>query len=244
MPKNRRWVNPLLAVTLLVAVGAAFYPLIRAARRDAWRANQLNNFRQILLAIHNFHDSYQRLPTAMRRDESGRPLSSWRFQLVPYLESLMQDVDFSERWDDPTNCWCLPGFFWCYASPFEYGDMWSARADIARCNTSIVAVTGPGTAFDGDRFCRFEDLDRDTILIIEMAHTDICWAEPGDLDVQHVPASITRGTSGDGVYVGLADGSAHFLSHDVPLKELNKFFTIEGAEQHDFQEVLGPYIVR
>jgi hypothetical protein len=100
---------------------------------------------------------------------------------------------------------------------------------------------GPGTAFEDERVLGFKDLDGDTVIAIEVARTDTHWMEPGDLPVDDVPPSIVQGLEGDGVHVLFADGQVWFLSPDVPLADLRKFFTVDGAKRYDREQLLGPY---
>lgn len=238
MADRLRWRTWLLrasvVVLLALVVAVLLYPAIRSARRAALRQERANKLRQIGLALWNFQDSYKRLPPAVRTDEAGRPLGSWRFQILPYLEAMMLGIDFADRWDDPANRYlsARPHFIFC----------WSGDQDTPESlHPNVVAVTGPGTAFDGDRACSLADIDPDTILAIEVADWDCHWMEPGDLRVDQVPESIVRGMDGDGVHVLFADATVWFVASDVPLGELTKFFTIDGAKQWDREQVLGPY---
>ena len=224
-----------LVVALLVfALVAALLPAIRKARRAARRQQRANHLKQIGLALHNFDAAYHRLPPAVRTDEAGRPLGSWRFQILPFLEAMMLGIDFADRWDDPANRYlsARPHYTYC----------WSGSNDLPEClHPNIVAVTGPGTAFDGDRACRLADLDPDTILAMEVADWDCHWMEPGDLRVDRVPESIVQGMEGDGLHVLFADGSVWFVPSGVPPDDLAKLFTIDGAKQYDREQILGPY---
>jgi hypothetical protein len=233
--RRTRWVICASAVlALAVLVLAVSFFSIRARRRAARRAWRMNNLKQIGQAFHSFHVSYKRFPPAVRTDDLGRPLSSWRFQILPYVESHMIGIDYSKRWDDAANRWLsrTPSQAYCFS---ENG------ASPERLRTNVVAITGPGTAFDGDEGLRYEDLDFDMILAIEVAHSDYHWMEPGDLHIDEVRESVTRGFDGDGVHVLFASGEVCFLRRDVPLADLKKFFTIEGAKRYDREEVLGPY---
>jgi hypothetical protein len=87
---------------------------------------------------------------------------------------MMVGIDFGDRWDDPVNRWLCHSLFYAFC--------FSPEADLPeRFHTNVVAITGPGTAFDDERDCRLADIDDDTILVIEVASTDVHWAEPGDL---------------------------------------------------------------
>jgi prepilin-type processing-associated H-X9-DG protein len=210
------------------------YPAVRAARIAAWRTQRSNNLKQVGLAFHNFHDIYRRCPAAVRRDELGRPLSSWRFQLSMYAEAWMLDVSFGDRWDDPQNRW-LTGY------PHPLYCLHPDRDPPENLHTNVVGITGPGTIFDEGREYRFGQFDSDTIVAIEVAEFDVCWAEPGDLHIDDVNESVLAGPDGGGLHVLFADGSVWFIPSTVPLEGLKKFFTIEGARAHDREQVLAPY---
>jgi len=140
-------------------------------------------------------------------------------------------------WDDPINrpLSSRPFYAFCYSKD---------DGSLESLHTSVVAITGPGTAFEEGRACRLEDIDSDTILVIEVADTDIHWAEPGDLGINDATESITSGSDGAGLHVLFADGAVWFLNSNVPFEDLKKFFTIESARKHDRHEVLGRYASR
>jgi len=222
------------ALFLLVAI---LLQIAGDLRRAARASHYTNELKLVGLAIHNFEDVYQRLPPAVRTDKAGRPLSSWRFHVLPFVEAIMMEVHYDDRWDDPTNRWVSSRPFHVYC--------WSSGKGLPESlHTNVVAITGPGTAFDADRVTRLRDLDSDTILAIAIADSGIHWMEPGDLAIDQVPESITQGVEGYGVHVLFADASVWMLRPDVPLEDLKQFFTIEGARRYDRDEVLGPYALR
>jgi len=79
---------------------------------------------------------------------------------------------------------------------------------------------------------RLKDIATDTILAIEIASSDVA-GEPGDVDIEHISASITQGIDGRGVH---GDYSrmvlVWFLGIDVPLDELKNSSTIDAAKRH------------
>lgn len=223
---------------LVIAFGvfvALLLPAVRAARTAARRLERARRLRQVGLALHNFCDTYQRLPLAVHRDKQGRPLSSWRFQVSVYLEGWMRDIALDKRWDDPENEWLTgePMYGYCLQ------DLHDSLPSPDRLHTNVVAITGPGTAFDGERECRLGDVDSDTVLAIEIAESGTHWAAPGDLSIDEVDASILDGLDGYGVLVLFADLEVWLVPPDVPLGDLKKFFTIEGAKRYDREHVLG-----
>ncbi len=234
-PSKRLRVLVLVIVAILavvaVVVGLCF--AVHEARRTAHRMHYSNSMREIGLALSYFEDIYGRLPPAVHRDRAGRPLSSWRFRLVPFLSGLMRRIEYDMRWDDPANRWLSRYQFLCFC--------WMPRENDLR--TNVMAITGPGTSFDEDRVVRLKELPPDTVLAVEIASSGTEWGEPGDLDIGHIPESITQGVEGDGVHVLFADGEVWLLRADVPLGELRKFFTIEGAKRYQREHVLRPYTI-
>lgn len=215
---------------ILIAFGGALWPVFRAVRDAGRRTQRRNSMMQVGLALHNFHDVYRRFPPAVRRDKAGRPLSSWRFQLMPYLEAWMLDVDFGEHSYDAETRWCFD--LGCYC--------WNAHTDFPECgHTNVTAITGEGTAFEIGKETRLSDIDRDTILVMEVAESDTLWMEPGDLSLDDIDQDTLRGPDGSGVFVLFADARVWFLPAATPVEDLKKFLTIEGAKKYDRERVLN-----
>ncbi|MHC4177455.1 MAG: DUF1559 family PulG-like putative transporter [Planctomycetota bacterium] len=226
-----------LAVLGVLLVGG-FLLFRRSARRAVWRATRANYLKQIGVGFHNFENANKHFPPAVRRDESGRPLCSWRLQLLPFMEAIMIGIHYGKPWDDPVNrkvTGQLASVF-CFAADEDSPD---------RFHTNFVAITGPGTPLDEDQGCRIKNLDMsDTILVIEIVESNTHWAAAGDLHIDRIPESITAGPDGGGVHVLFANGEVWFLRREVPLADLKKFFTIEGAKRYDREMLLAPYAER
>jgi hypothetical protein len=232
-----RWKRIAVGAVFLTALAAALIPLTNTARRAARHQQRVNNLKQIYLALANFDDVYRRLPPPVRSDEAGRPLCSWRFQILPFVEAMMNRLDFGDRWDDPSNRWLLNMYhpIYCWSTDRGAGGL--------RC-TNVAAITGPGTAFDCERTVRLGEIPANTVCLIEIHDSDTYWMEPGDLRVDNITESIVRGIDGDGVHVLFADGTVWFISADVPFNNLRKLFTTKGAAANDRERLLGPYALR
>jgi hypothetical protein len=223
-----------IAAVLVVGGIATSIMVIMHLKRQLERRSQYNaDARYIAVALLGFVDCYKCLPPAVHYDNTGRALSSWRFQLIPFIEGIMRGIDNKAPWDAPVNDWITgrPYIFSFHLPGEEVTD------------TNIMAITGPGTAFEEGRVIQPRDISPDTILAIEIANSGIHWAEPGDLDVEHIPDSITQGVEGRGVHVIFADFAVWFLRSDVPREDLKKFFTIEGAKDNSREQLLRPYVI-
>jgi hypothetical protein len=91
----------LLAILALLAVlFAALLPLVAKARAEALRAQKLNNLKQLGLACHNYHDTYNAFPPgndALNFSASAR--------LLPFIEEVVvfQQLDFKKPITDKVN---------------------------------------------------------------------------------------------------------------------------------------------
>lgn len=205
---------------------ALLLPAFQSAREAARRSQATNHARQILLAIHNYHDTYGSLPPAVVTDAAGQPLYSGRVLLLPFLEqeALYRKFDLDKAWDSPEN---LPlsqttiPIFMDPSSPLN-----------APGQTNFVFASGKGTAFEAGQTTKLMDIvdgTSNTMAIVEFKNSGISWAEPKDLDISQ-PMSLPPGNHPGGNIVGFADGSSRFLSSNVPPTLIRDLATKAGQE--------------
>jgi hypothetical protein len=197
--------------------------------------------RESVTGLRTFDDDQLRIPPAVTTSNTGERLSSWRFRIIKHLTSSNRTVDFEQMWSAPINPSSEVGMVLCRPNAQE-------NPALKGRMTNVLAITGPGTAFEEGKVYRFSNLPPNLILLAEVRRSDLHWMEPGDLDVRTMPREINHpsgkgisGTTNYGFCVGFADGSAWILSFDTPYEVLSKFFTIEGAKNNDRDKLLGKY---
>jgi Tfp pilus assembly protein PilE len=229
----------LTAVALLAVILVIALPIFRQVQRDSEFRQCETRLHHIALALQQYHDAYGQYPPVHVPDASGLPAHSWRVLLLPFLDKTAESAAalskyrFNEPWNGPNNSKLsknhaffksCPRFFRCPSdgSPKKM--------------TSYVAVVGPNTMWPDSLYFRMADLVDGmsrTIIVVELANSDIEWLEPRDLPIAQLQNSLKLGSKPelftsherDGIQGGIvvfADGHTEFLPHSIGEKNLNE----------------------
>jgi prepilin-type N-terminal cleavage/methylation domain-containing protein len=106
MPCRRK--NGFTLIELLVVIAiigvliGLLLPAVQKVREAAARVSCQNNFKQLGLALHNYHDSYQQFPIAMNVTKGNYFVGCLSF-LLPYIEqqNLANQMNFKTYYADP-----------------------------------------------------------------------------------------------------------------------------------------------
>lgn len=150
-----------------------------------------------------------------------------------YLEAnpFYKQYSFSEPWNGPNNS-KLIGMSRLFKCPSER----SAKLD----TTNYVAIVGEGTIWPGAESVRLDDITdgaSETIMLVEISHSNIHWMEPRDLPIEELdewldPAHRPRllGNRIEGGMVAYADGHVELLSRDVTIERLRALASRAGND--------------
>ena len=221
-------VGAVMLVMLLGCGGVAvalLLPAVQAARTAARDAQSMNNMKQIMLAMHNYHQTYNTFPPAYIADKDGKPMTSWRVLILPFIEQqgLADQYDPTKPWDSPENL-AVAEFI-----PQVYRSAAEPSTPQNRNHTSYMFLTGKGTAFDGGRgtsIASITDGTSNTICLVEVAQSETPWTKPTDLDVAQLdfiirdaknaqPGQLNAVTRGS-LKVGMFDGSVRRIPQSTP----------------------------
>lgn len=90
--------------TNLGNIGPMLTSAIERVRNAADRMISASNMRQLMIAMHNYHNDFTKLPEAMTM-KNGKPMHSWRVMMLPYIEqdNLFKQIKIDEPWDSEHN---------------------------------------------------------------------------------------------------------------------------------------------
>ena len=221
-----------LLLPIVLGIGLLL-PAVSSVRDAASRINNMNNLKQITIALHNYNDSHNELPPAAICAKDGRRLLSWRVAILPYIDqiALYQRFNLDEPWDGPNNSKLISQM------PREYALPPGNTAGQAGATYYRVFV-GNGAAFDWCKGAKlpddFKDGTNNTILVAEAA-TAVPWTKPDELDFDPNGAlPALGGHFSKGAAVGMADAAVRQIPQTVSPQTLKAAITRSGGD------VLGP----
>jgi hypothetical protein len=204
----------------------------RQARERGRRSQCTNNLKPIVLAMHNYHATHNNFPAAYSSSRDGKPLLSWRVQILPFLEqkALYDEFHLDEPWDSPHNKTLISRMPAVYACPD------ASQALVREGKASYLTPRGPATAFPGAKAVKLQEITdgtSNTIAVVDASdESATTWTKPDDWDV--TPDFQTRGPFGHhdrGTDFGFADGSVRFLRATIAPKLLKALTTRIGTEK-------------
>jgi hypothetical protein len=212
-------------VTALTAIVA---PPFEAARAQAARGISMNNLKQIMLALHNYHADHKKFVSRVTKSPEGKSLLSWRVAILPDLDanSLYKEFHHDEPWDSEHNRKLIDRMPSVFRSPLS-------AAGPGR--TTYLAPVLKGGIFGEHEtldFKQITDGTSQTIMIVEAdAEHAAIWTKPDDIEID--AANPFRGLlnpSLHGFLTGFADGSARLISDKTEKKVVAALFTATGQE--------------
>lgn len=232
---------------------ALLLPAVQQAREAARRTQSRNNLKQIGLALHNYHDTFNKFPTGTVVESANdvEDRLSWQVSILPYIEQapLYNGFDmtkpFNKQADDHFVTVRIP----VYTNPslpvprgFEGGG-----------STDYVGIAGLGVdgpkkkvgdkgagafAYDHPRGIRdITDGTSNTLGVGDVSGDRGFWARGGKSTIRPFTVKpYIKGPDGfGGAHTGgghflLLDGSVRFVSENIDANVLEALVTIQGGE--------------
>ena len=183
------------------------------------------NLKQMGLALHNYHDVYNRFPAAGHTNPPnsprGRPLLSWRVAILPYVGevALYNQFKQDEPWDGPNNIKLLDKMPKIFVAPRSVAPPGKTHyqvfttAETAPIKTMFGRTVGRGLA-------AVSDGTSNTLMVVE-ATEPVEWTRPMDLPFDPDDDPPPLGLPGAGGFDALlGDGSVRFFPLATPPETL------------------------
>jgi hypothetical protein len=215
---------------------------VRSAHNEALSSSCKNNLKLIQLALLSYHHAHGTFPPAYLCDKDGKPVNSWRAEVVPYFwyhfRTGQSDnpgepgYDYSEPWNGSKNRTMKLEERRAY--PFEC----PCDDHQKPAFTDYVAVVGPTTMWTGCEPVKpaADGSDNDKILVIEVINSDIRWMEPRDLTLEEALSNIQpkKGMGigsrhGDGIHYVTVGGDVRKLDPHIDRESLRKLLVRDSA---------------
>jgi hypothetical protein len=224
---------------------------IQDARNTARRNQQVNNFKQVALAMHNFESIQKHFPAATAIvDKEGKPLLSWRVAILPVLEGddhLFDKFRLDEPWDSEHNLKLAKQMPAVFADP-RHPEL--AAAGKTTCMLPVhsegafrplAELGAPAEAtlrmkklflMKGPDFREITDGTSNTIMHIEVApERAVVWTRPDDWEVDlNKPLEGLASPGRKEATATMFDGSAHTLDLSMDPAVLRGMLTRAGQE--------------
>lgn len=229
--------------TVLATTVIGVMPASMQVRRAALRTEGANRMRQLVIALHNYHDTHRGFPSRYSKNADDEPLLSWRVHILPYLEEgdLYEEFHLDEPWDSEHNKALIERMPQCYFHP-------AAATEDGK--TVFVVPAGEGSAMaepddDEERPVGMSLVDvtdgtsRTGVIFEANAENAVIWTKPDDFDwanIEDPVSALFDGWDGDGVNVALADGSVQFISREKLQEIIDKLIRVSDGEIVDWHD--------
>ena len=219
---------------------ALLLPAVQAAREAARRTTSINNLKQIMLALLNYHDAMGRFPAHANYNEAGKPLLSWRVHILPYLEGgqLYEQFHLDEPWDSEHNRQLIeqmPAFYLDPSSPKYTPEMG---------HTHYLGIKGENAAFnpgpEGNKIRTFTDGTSNTLMVLQVNdERATIWTQPDDWELNegNPLAGLVPGIHPTIFNAAFTDGSVRSFANDLDIDVFKKAITRSGREVFDWRQL-------
>ena len=198
------------------------------------KKKHLDVLREIAIATFNYESAHRVFPNAYSVNAEGKPLLSWRVELLPFLgeANLYDQFKKDEPWDSEHNMKLLAKIPDCYS--LSEGPAKKGKTTVM-ANGGKVGMIGPPPENkpgrrrkNGVGFGDIRDGSSNTLMLMEVPDEfAVEWTKPTDFapDLAAIKKMV-----GDDLNIAMGDGSVHRLSKGFSVETFQQMLTRAGGE--------------
>jgi hypothetical protein len=188
----------------------------------------VTHFRHIGISFHSHHDAMGYMPKNIE-DKDGKPLLSWRVQILPYfeLENLYTSFRLDEPWDSEHNKKLIEKI------PEVYKPQ-RGKTDVG--HTFVQMFTGKNTLLEAGKqigFNKIVDGLSNTLMVVE-SNKSVIWTKPDDMPFDPKKWPFLGNLKADEFLVCMADGAVRWVPRKIDKAILERAITINDGQPFDF----------
>ena len=228
----------------LAAAGVLTVPSIVRIRAAANLVDSRNRMRQILIAMHDYHDACGAFPAQCSQDKNGKPLLSWRVHILPYIEEneLYQQFHLDEPWDSEHNLKLVERMPEVFRHP---------KLELEPGHTAYLGLRGketiwrapkdagqPPTGVTLESIASLDGTSQTAALIEVPRESAVIWTKPDDLDVD--PSGFSqklKAVWSKGINVGMSDASVFTYKADLSEDQWRTLFGYRDGQSLDLDQL-------
>lgn len=205
-------------------IGTLLVSALQQATAMVESESQRKAMRQLLLGALNYESVYKKLPANIT-NKDGKKLLSWRVALLPFLGEVELYNLFAkdESWDSPHNRQLLERIPSVYRS---YTPGLFSSKDLTVGHTTFLAPQGEGTVLGDARNVLLEEiidgLSNTVIVVRGNQDRAVPWTAPDDYPIDNGVEGLAK--TGNGIMVGLCDGSIFTITKKLTKEEWKNLF--------------------
>jgi type II secretory pathway pseudopilin PulG len=244
------------SVGVVAVMVALLLPAVQQAREAARRTQSKNNMKQIGLALHNYHDTFNNFPMGTKENaalKKPEERQSWLVAILPYLDQapLYNTVNQEKGFADEANKNAFSTALPVYINPSQTTELvdpdgygrttYAGMAGIGKDAATLKKDDPKAGIFGYDRKTGIRDITdgtSNTIMVVEVYKDLGPWAKGGPATIRGLsakpyingPDGIGRGKASHGGHVLMADGSVRFVSENIAPETMEALSTMAGGE--------------
>ena len=225
-----RWIRLGVVLGGIVFCMALIAPWIQMNRERSRRTISKNNLKQLVLALHNYHETYWCFPPGGTFDAAGGGYHGWGMLLIPQLDGspIYPSIDFRQPWNSPFNSAYTRSKLPVYLNP-------SISEQVGENEFGVAHYSANSFLLAANSGVKLSDIENraSTFIVAEVRGDFVPWACPYNWRplISFAGSSYDYGRKNDGGHFVMVDGSVRWINAQVSEVVLTALRGVNLAEE-------------